>query len=125
MLQIKKESSILSLQELLKIAQDFVTEREWTRFHSPKNLSMNLSIEANELMEKFLWITTEQSFTEIDKNRQEIEDEIADVFLTLLLISNATQTDLGSALLCKLEKLKQRYPVEKCKGISTKYNKLT
>lgn len=125
MSQIKKQTTTLTLQDLAKIAHDFVTEREWTQFHSPKNLSMNLSIEANELMEKFLWITTEQSITEVDKNRQEIEDEIADIFLTLLLIANTTQTDLTTALLHKLEKIKQKYPIEKCRGINKKYNKLT
>lgn len=123
MSQIKEKPS-LNLQELLKIAHDFVTEREWQQYHSPKNLSMNLSIEANELMEKFLWITTEESITEVDKNRQEIEDEIADIFLTLLLIANTTKTDLTSALLHKLEKIKQKYPIEKCKGINTKYDKI-
>ena len=101
-----------------------VKEREWQQFHTPKNLSMNLSIEANELMEKFLWLTTEQSIHEIDKNRQEIEDEISDVFLTILLLCNATKTDLSSAFLHKLEKIKKRYPIEACKGKPNKYDKL-
>ncbi len=121
---MNKTDQIINLEELKKIAHDFVTEREWNQYHSPKNLSMNLSIEANELMEKFLWITTEESIAQVDKNRQEIEDEMADIFLTLLLIANVTKTDLSSTLSCKLEKIKQKYPVEKCKGVSTKYDRL-
>jgi NTP pyrophosphatase (non-canonical NTP hydrolase) len=72
------------VQQLKDAVRIFIEEPEWQQFHSPKNLSMDIAVEAAELMEKFLWITTEASHKEIEFNRQEIEDEVADVFKGLL-----------------------------------------
>lgn len=109
---------------LKNIARQIIEERDWQQFHSPQNLSMYLSIEANELMEKFLWTTKEKSFEHVDKNREEIEDEAADVLITLLLFCNASKIDIAQAFVRKQEKIRQKYPVEKSKGKSNKYNKL-
>ena len=114
----------VTLSDLIAIAQDFVHKREWDTFHSPKNLAMNIAIEAGEIMEHFLWCSTEESYDQIDKKRIEIENEMADVLLTLLLLAKKTNTDLTAAFLRKLEETKKKYPVEKCRGVSTKYNKL-
>lgn len=109
-----------NIETLKKIAKQFVAERDWNQFNSPKNLAINLSVEANELLEHFTWITTQDASEIVNKNRQAIEDEMADVFLTLIMLSEVTKTDLTKALLHKLEKIKQRYPVEKYKGVNTK-----
>lgn len=112
----------INISELRKIAAQFVKERDWNQFHSPKNLAINLSVEANELLEHFTWITTQDAHEHVNQHRQAIEDEMADVFLTLILLAEVTKTDLTGAFLYKLEKIKERYPVDKFKGKSTKYN---
>lgn len=109
-----------NIETLKKIAKQFVAERDWNQFHSPKNLAINLSVEANELLEHFTWVTTQDASGVVEKKRQEIEDEMADIFLTLIMLSDVTKTDLTKALLYKLEKIKQKYPIEKCKGVNTK-----
>lgn len=121
---MKQNDSIATLQDLKKIAQIFRDERDWQQFHSPKNLSMYIAIEAAELMEKFAWTTPEASFQEIDKNRQEIEDEMADVLICLVHFCNAANIDMTSAFKNKLQEVAKKYSVEKAKGKSDKYNKL-
>lgn len=113
-----------NVQVLKNIMQEFVAEREWQQFHSPKNLAAKLVIEAGELLEKFVWFENQDSFAELDKNRSEIEDEAADVFIVLLEFCNASKIDLTAAMMKKLQEVKAKYPVEKAKGNCTKYNKL-
>lgn len=124
MKKLKTGAKRHNIKELQKVAQEIVHEREWGQFHTPKDLSMNLSIESNELMEKFLWMTSKDSFAEISKNRQEIEDELGDIFYSILAFCNAANIDLSAAFLQKVEKIKQKYPVEKAKGNYNKYTKL-
>jgi NTP pyrophosphatase (non-canonical NTP hydrolase) len=112
------------IDQLKKTVDAFIVERDWKKFHSPKNLSAKLSIEAAELLEKFVWLTDQQSIDVIDTNRQEIEHEVADVFILLLSFCNVAKIDLSSAMLTKLEEVRAKYPIAKCKGIATKYNKL-
>lgn len=114
-----------NLTTLKKIATDLVVERDWQQFHTPKDLSMNLSVESNELLEKFLWITSKASFEEINKNRQEIEDEIGDILFSILRFCEVSNIDITQAFMQKIEKIKQKYPVEKFKGRYDKYSKLT
>lgn len=102
----------------------FIVERDWQQFHTPKNLSAKIASEAGELLDKFVWLTSEQSFQELQNNRQEIEDEVGDIAICLLHFCNAANIDLTSAMLTKLQEVKAKYPVEKFKGIATKYNKL-
>lgn len=104
-----------------KMVAEFVSEREWDQFHNPKNLSMNLAIEAAELMELFMWCTTETSFEALEPHRAEVEDEFADVLIGLLAFANAAKIDIVKAFEHKLEKTKKKYPVEKVRGKSDKY----
>lgn len=113
-----------NLTALKQIAQKLVRDREWDQFHTPKDLSMNLSVESNELLEKFLWITSKASFDEIDKNRQEIEDEVGDIVFSILRFCDVSNIDITKSFLHKIEKIKEKYPVEKSKGKHEKYNKL-
>ncbi len=112
------------LQQLKDVIQQLIAERDWQQFHSPKNIALKLSVEAGELLEKFAWMKEEDSFAELDKNRQEIEDEVADVFILLLSFCNAAKIDLSSAMMHKLQEVKAKYSIEKSKGVYTKYNKL-
>ncbi|MCX5924477.1 MAG: nucleotide pyrophosphohydrolase [Candidatus Dependentiae bacterium] len=113
-----------NLENLKNIATELVQQRDWNQFHTPKDLSMNLSVEANELLEKFLWITSKASFEEIDKNRQEIEDEVGDVLFSILRFCSVSNIDTTAAFLQKIEKIKLKYPIEKAKGRHDKYTKL-
>lgn len=108
-----------SIQELKDTVQEFVRERDWERFHSPKNLSMALAAEAAELMEHFLWDTLEAS--EETARKEEVADELADILLYLLEFANMTGIDISEAVASKVKKNAEKYPVEKAKGNSLKY----
>ncbi len=111
-----------NLQELKDLVQAFVRERDWERFHSPKNLSMALAAEAAELMEHFLWDSLEGSRETAQK--EEVADELADILLYLLEFANMTGIDISQAVLAKARKNALKYPVEKAKGNSLKYTEL-
>ncbi len=121
---MQKNDTTATIQELKALAKQLIEERDWQQFHSPQNLSMYLSIEANELMEKFLWVTKETSFDHVDTKREEIEGEAADVLITLLLFCNVSKIDITQAFIRKQAKIRERYPVEKSKGKSDKYDNL-
>lgn len=113
-----------TIEYLKNIATELVLERDWTQFHTPKDLSMNLSVEANELLEKFLWIKSAESFQEAVKNKNEIQDEVGDVIFSILRFCAITNIDATQAFIQKIEKIKKKYPIEKAKGRHTKYDKL-
>jgi NTP pyrophosphatase (non-canonical NTP hydrolase) len=96
----------------------FVAERNWEPFHSPKNLSMGVAVEAAELMEHFLWMDNETSRQVVhDADALEnIADEIADVACYLLALGNTLGMDLSQAVLNKLAKNAVKYPAEKYRG---------
>lgn len=111
----KNDDAHTTIQELKqKIEKAFIHDRQWTVFHSPKNVSMNIAIEAAELMEHFLWITTEESYEAIkdsDKKR-EIAHELADVFIGVLSFANRCNIDLSQAFEEKFDLIQKKYPVE-------------
>ena len=109
------------LKELQKKIINFRDERDWKQFHNPKDLSQAISIEASELLEHFLWVSQEDSHNAVLKNKDAIADEMADIFAYLLSLSDVTGIDLGEALITKLEKNKEKYPIDKVKGSSKKY----
>lgn len=113
-----------SLGELKKIIEKFSKERDWIQFHSPKTLSQALSIEASELMELFLWDNNEDSKLTLEKNRESVEQEMADVLCYLLQLSWEYNIDLTQAFFKKMELNKKRYPIEKAKGTAKKYTQL-
>lgn len=121
---MKLNDTSTTLQQLKDLAQNVTDERDWNQFHSPKNLAMYLSIEAGELMEKFVWSTTEQSYDDVDKKRQEVEYEAADVMILLMLFCNVAKIDISEAVRVKLEETKAKYPIEKAKGNPAKYTEL-
>lgn len=117
-----KGDSETTLQDLKDAIQAFVRERDWERFHSPKNLSMALAAEAAELMEHFLWDTLEDSY---DKAKTEdVADELADILLYLLEFANMTGIDISEAVASKARKNAEKYPVEKARGNALKYTEL-
>lgn len=118
--------STTTLAELKARLLAFVREREWEQFHAPKNLSMALAAEAGELMEHFLWATSEASHaiaTEPAK-RQKIAEELADVVIYALEFANVTGLDVASAIEAKMTANAAKYPVHKARGKSDKYTDL-
>lgn len=101
-----------SIQELKDLVAYFVEERDWKQFHSPKNLSMSIAIEAAELMEIFQWSDGGLD----DKQIKKVREELADVVIYCLSMSNATGIDLAAAVKDKVAANAQKYPVEKYKG---------
>ncbi|MBO8426249.1 MAG: nucleotide pyrophosphohydrolase [Firmicutes bacterium] len=105
------------LDNLNQEIKAFVDERDWNKFHSPANLAKSISIEANELLECFQW---DEDHYDLD----DVKDELADVINYCIQMGQVLNLDLYDIVLDKLEKTKKKYPVEKCKSIATKYNKL-
>ena len=104
-----------------KQVRQFVVEREWDQFHSPKNLSMALIVEAAEMVEHFQWLTEEQSSNLSPEKLAEIELELADIQIYLISLAEKLQLDLVSAVDKKLALNAKKYPAEKVRGSSKKY----
>ena len=107
-----------TLGQLRNVVRQFVEERDWRQFHSPKNLSMSLAIEAAELMEHFQWIDSAESRRVGDdaKKLAEVRDEIADVFCYLLALANELNLDLSAAIRDKMVKNAVKYPAGLSRG---------
>lgn len=116
----------IDLPKIQQLVEQFATDRDWDKFHSVKNLSMALSVESSELLEIFQWMTEEESNrVQLDpKVMGKVEDEVADVFVYLLRIVGKTNMDLEKAVLNKLQKNAEKYPVDKSRGNSKKYTEL-
>ena len=110
-----------SLQSLSERLRDFAQRRDWEQFHSPKNLSMALIVEAAELVEHFQWITEHESCQLDAKKLSEIELELADIFIYLIRITDELEIDLLTAVEKKIRLNEQKYPVERVRGSHKKY----
>ena len=104
------------MRELTEMVVEFTRERDWDQFHSPENLAKSISIEAGELLECFQWNS--------EYNLEEVKEELADVLNYCLLMADKIGVDPKEIVLDKIEKNAKKYPVEKAKGKSTKYDKL-
>ena len=104
------------LEDLRKVIVQFTQERDWDQFYSPENLAKSISIEAGELLECFQWNS--------NYDIEEVKDELADVSNYCILMADKIGVDPKQIVLDKMEKTAKKYPVEKAKGVSTKYNKL-
>ncbi len=102
----------------------FRDERDWLKFHNAKDLSAAISIEAAELLEVFLWNNTlEAEMVRNDKRRfASVQEEMADITIYLLSLSDVLRIDLSDAVTAKLKRNAEKYPVSKSKGISKKYS---
>ncbi|MDI6944451.1 nucleotide pyrophosphohydrolase [Microbacterium barkeri] len=105
-------SSVAVFEEL----RAFVRERDWAQFHTTENLAKSISIEAAELLECFQW--------NADGDPADIRDELADVLTYCLLLADKLGVDADEIILSKLAKTREKYPVERAKGRSTKYDAL-
>ena len=115
---INKIESLESLRDRLR---DFAKEREWDQYHTPKNLSMALIAEAAELVEHFQWVEGDKSHLLEDKTRQSVEEELADILIYLVRISDKLEVDLYKAVERKIAINEKKYPAEKVRGSAKKY----
>ncbi len=107
-----------TLAELRRLMAEFVREREWEKYHAPKNLAMSLAIEAAELMEHFQWLTVEESREMVGRPEAmaPVAEELADVMCYLLAFSNATGIDISSAVRAKMVRNAEKYPADQFRG---------
>lgn len=112
-----------SIDALRARVNNFVEERDWAQFHSPKNLAMAMIVEAAEVVEHFQWMT-EQDSRQLDAETQEkVGQELADTFVYLMRIAEVCGIDLITAANAKIDLNARKYPVDKCKGSNDKYTK--
>jgi NTP pyrophosphatase (non-canonical NTP hydrolase) len=104
-----------------KQVRQFVVERDWDQFHTPKNLSMALIVEAAEMVEHFQWLSEEQSCNLSPEKLAEVELELADIQIYLISLAEKLQLDLIAAVDKKLVLNAEKYPAEQVRGSSKKY----
>ncbi|MBD3670107.1 MAG: nucleotide pyrophosphohydrolase [Gammaproteobacteria bacterium] len=102
--------------------RQFAREREWEQFHAPKNLSMALSVEASELLEHFQWLSEQQSCELPADKLSEVSHEMADVFIYLIRLADTLDVDILKAVEEKIVLNASKYPADKVRGSSKKYN---
>jgi NTP pyrophosphatase (non-canonical NTP hydrolase) len=112
------------LRDLRDELRAFAAERDWDQFHSPRNLATALAVEAAELLEPFQWLTDEQSRALPPETRAAVEEELADVLLYLVRLADKLDVDLAAAARAKIASNGAKYPVEKARGSSRKYDAL-
>ena len=112
----QNNTSITAIQQAVR---DFRDARDWQQFHSPKNLSMSIAIEAAELMEHFQWLTTEDAINlarQNDEAKSAIAEELADVLIYCLSLADILHCDVADIIFDKLAKNERKYPAEHYRG---------
>jgi len=106
------------ISELTKKLITFRDDRDWKQFHNPKDLAVALTIEAAELLEAFLWKSSEEA------SKDKIREELADVLAYAFLLANECGLNVAEIISAKIEANNLKYPVDKAKGSSKKYNEI-
>lgn len=106
--------------------KDFCDKRDWDQFHTPKDLAIGLVTEASELLELFRFSNDKQTATRMsdDAFRESVQDELADVLFFLLRFSQMNNFDLPTAFNSKMQKNREKYPVDQARGKNVKYTEL-
>ncbi len=106
------------INDLTKCLIEFRDARDWKQFHNPKDLAVALSIESGELLEAFLWKSSDEA------SREKIKEELADVFAYAFLLANECGLDVSEIVAAKIEANKLKYPIDKVKGSAKKYSEI-
>ena len=112
------------MNELILKLREFAKERDWEQFHSPKNLSMALSVEVAEIVEIFQWLTEDESKILDNEKLEKVKEEIADVMIFLTMLSDKFGINPITAAMEKIEINEKKYPVKLARGRSEKYTEL-
>jgi NTP pyrophosphatase (non-canonical NTP hydrolase) len=105
-------------EEIIQALLKFRNERDWEQFHNPKDLALAINVEAGELLELFLWKKHDEA------NKEKIKEELADVFSYAFLLAEKYNLNVKDIVLDKIKKNGEKYPVDKSKGNTKKYNEL-
>ncbi|HEY1686277.1 MAG TPA: nucleotide pyrophosphohydrolase [Tepidisphaeraceae bacterium] len=111
----------MTLEEMRQVAVKFRDERDWKQFHSPKELAIQVVLEATELLELMQWKNGAELAAVLEDRKQDVADELADVLHGVVLIADEMGIDLGQAFVEKMKKNERKYPIEKARGSSRKY----
>jgi dCTP diphosphatase len=117
------DDQLVDVQRLRDRVRAFAAERDWDRFHSPKNLAMALSVEAAELLEHFQWLTESESAALAPGVKEEVAHELADVLIYLVRLADRVGVDLDKAVTRKLAINASKYPADRVRGRADKYDK--
>jgi len=112
----------MNIKQIQEQLSEFASDRDWEQFHTPKNLTMALSVEASELVEIFQWLTPEQSSNLNDKQINAVNEEVADVAIYLLRLCDVLGINLSDVVENKIKVNGDKYPVDLSKGNAKKYN---
>jgi dCTP diphosphatase len=113
--------TIKDLASLKDYLLNFAQQRDWQKFHAPKNLSMALAVEVAELMEHFQWLNEEESWSLPDEKQARVTEELADIQMYLVLLAARLNVDLMAATKDKAKKNEAKYPVSLVYGSARKY----
>ena len=114
----------MSMAKIIEQIRAFRDERDWRQFHNPKDMAIAISVESAELLEHFLWKKDAEVEKQITERKEQISDEIADIGIYLLELSDNLGINMIAAMERKLAKNAAKYPVEKAKGSNKKYTEL-
>ncbi len=112
------------INELNLKLQKFRDERDWAKYHTPKDLAISISLEAAEVLEHFQWKTSEEAEQYLASHKGEVTDELADVLKYVLHLADVLNVDIVDAAIRKLKRDSAKYPVDKIKGNYIKYNQI-
>jgi NTP pyrophosphatase (non-canonical NTP hydrolase) len=113
----------MDMQKIQNLIKTFSAQRDWDKYHNPKNLAMALSVETAELVEIFQWLDFEQANHLTSDKKEHLKEEIADVAVYLLRICMAYDINLEDAIVEKMKKNEKKYPLFDSKGEKIVYNK--
>jgi NTP pyrophosphatase (non-canonical NTP hydrolase) len=116
------EATASEFEELRELIREFVAERDWSKFHTPKNLAVSLCVEAAELLEPFQWLATGDDQEIGSAKREHIRHEMADVLIYLIRLADRLAVDLPAAVREKIALNREKYPVNKVRGDARKYD---
>lgn len=119
-----KSDDKTSLDDLQKMIRKFCDDRDWDQFHNPKDLSISLALEAAEVLEHFQWKDAAEMAKHAKDHKEDVGEELADVFYWVLLLANKLDIDLVEAFQKKMDKNIAKYPVNRAKGSHKKYTEL-
>lgn len=113
------------MEEIKNSLREFASERNWDKFHSPKNLSMALAGEVGELLEIFQWLKEEETLVEFisANDLAKVKEELADIYLYVIRIADKLNIDINQEAINKIKQNANKYPIELSKDNATKYNR--
>lgn len=113
-----------NVDELMVKLQQFRDERDWKKYHTPKDLAVSITLEAAEVLEHFQWKSPEAADQYVAEHKDKVADELADVLKYVLHLADVLEVDIVEAAIKKLERDSAKYPVEKIKGNYIKYHQI-